>query len=230
MENLKIGIIAEGKSDIAVLYNVLVGLLGINRNQIKPIVPDLTSDETYIDTVKNDPKSFSNWTIVRQNCINKEEIEDFFNDNPRGQDLILIIQIDTAERFEKNYDVHQPSKTKDKDYSENLRKNIILKIDEWLDQSYDNLFYAIAIEETEAWLLTLIDNGKNDTSAYQSPKEKYFRAIQKGRTKKNVLRKKAFEKYDELSRSLRKNKTLKIARKKNKSLDLFCISLEENFE
>lgn len=230
MDNLKVGIIAEGKSDLAVLYNVLVGLLGISRNQIKPIVPELTTDETYIEAVKNDKKSFSNWTIVRQNCIDKEEIDNFFNDNPFEQDLILIIQIDTAERHLKNYEVSEPPKTKDKDYSEKLRLNVITKIKEWLNQPYENLYYAIAIEETEAWMLALHEKKKNDTAEYNKAKEDYFKMLNKTLKKKekNVLTiKDAFVKYNQLSHPFRKNKSLKTARNKNKSLDLFCSSLEE---
>jgi len=232
MDNLRVGVIAEGKSDHAVIANILEGILGIDINeQVQFIVPRLTSDKTYIGAVKNDEKSFSNWTIVRQNCIDKEEIDNFFSDNPLEQDLILIIQIDTAERHLKNYEVTEPPKTKDKDYSENLRENVITKINEWLKQPYENLYYAIAIEETEAWLLALHEKKKSDTSAYNKAKEDYFKMLNKTLKKKekNVLTiKDAFVKYKQLSQSFRKNKTLKVARTKNKSLDLFCGSLEEN--
>jgi len=230
MENLIIGIIAEGKSDHAVIANVLKGTLGIDINtQVQFLVPQLDTDETDLNKGEQNILSFSNWTIVRQQCINKEVINDFFTENPLAENLALVIQIDTAERFLKNYEVTEPPKTKDKDYSETLRENIIIKIKEWLDQPYENLYYAVAIEETEAWLLPLIAKRKNDTSTYLSPKEKYFRELQKDKKMKNVLRKKAFEQYIELSRPLRKNKTLKTARTKNKSLDLFCLSLEEGF-
>ncbi len=232
MDNLRVGIIAEGKSDHAVIANILEGILGIDINeQVQFLVPQLTSDKTYIGAVKNDEKSFSNWTIVRQNCIDKEEIDNFFSDNPLEQDLILIIQIDTAERDLINYEVSEPPKTKDKNYSEKLRLNVITKIKEWLNQPYENLYYAIAIEETEAWILALHEKNKSDTCEYNKAKEAYFKMLNKTLKKKekNVLTiKDAFVKYDQLSRPFRKNRTLKKARNKNKSLDLFCHSLEKD--
>lgn len=231
MDNLKVGLIAEGKSDLAVLYNILECVLGIERSQIKPIAPDLYADETYINKTEIEKNAFSNWTIVKQHCKDKEEIDRFFNENPLGQDLILIIQIDTEERNLKGYEVAEPAKSKTKKYSEILRENVIQKIEEWLEIPYDNILYAITIEETEAWLLALHPDRKNDTADYNDVKAKLFSELNKRLKKKekNILKQKdAFVKYDTLSKSLGKQKVLKTARTKNRSLDLFCASLEEN--
>ncbi len=231
MENLIIGIIAEGKSDHAVIANILKGTLGIDINtQVQFLVPQLNADETDLNRGEQSLLLFSNWTIVRQRCIEREVINEFFEENIFAERLALVIQIDTAERFLENYEVIEPPKTKAQDYSEKLRENVILKINEWLAQPYENLFYAIPIEETEAWLLALHEKKKSDTAEYNKPKEDYFKALNKilKKKEKNVLKiKDEFIKYKNLSWDLRKNKTLKKARSKNKSLDLFCISLEE---
>ncbi len=232
MENLIIGIIAEGKSDHAVIANILKGILDIDiSTQVQFLVPDLSTDEEdFYQQRQQKIASFSNWTIVRQNCIDREIIDDFFNENPSADNLALIIQIDTAERDLINYEVSEPPKTKDKNYSEKLRLNVITKIKEWLNQPYENLYYAIAIEETEAWILALHEKNKSDTCEYNKAKEAYFKMLNKTLKKKekNVLTiKDAFVKYDQLSRPFRKNRTLTKARNKNKSLDLFCHSLEK---
>lgn len=227
-ENLRVGIIAEGKSDHAVIANVLKGVLKIERSQIDFLIPELNTDETDLNSKNPNIKSFSNWTIVKQNCVDKEEINDFFDD-PLDNEKILIIQIDTAERNEKGYEVFEPQKSKAKKYSEELRTNVIQKINQWLNHSYENIFYAITIEETEAWVLALNDQSKNDTGVYLNVKEKYFNEMSKKANKKteNILKQKdAFNKYEKLSKPLSKPRELTKARSKNHSLNLFCTSLE----
>jgi len=234
-EDLRIGIIAEGKSDAAVLTNILRGLLKVDKSQFKYIRPDVYKDETDLNTdaekEKDKEKEFSNWTLVKKECIDKTEIDKFLN-SPFEEERILIIQIDTDVRNLEGYEVFEPKKSKSKKYSEALRANVILKINEWLDESFEDIFYAITIEETEAWLLTLIDKSNNDTDFYLKVKERYFKYINRNATKKmkNVLKNKdAFIKYGSLSQPLSKLKELTKARSKNRSLDLFCYSLNEHF-
>jgi len=230
-----IGIISEGPSDHAVIGNVLKGTLKIDLNtQVQYLSPELYADETELNKGELNILSFGGWTSVKRQCIEKEVINRFFEEYSLVSDnLALVIQIDTAERNLINYEVIDPQKTKNQNYSENLRKNIIIKINEWLNHPYENLFYAIAIEETEAWLLALYEKKKNDTSEYNKPKEecleKVLPRVLKSKEKKVLSYKDEFIKYGNLSRKLRKPKELTKARTKNKSLDLFCLSLEEGF-
>lgn len=231
MEHLIIGIIAEGKSDHAVIANILKGL-GININeQVQFLIPQLNADKTDLNQNRQNVLSFSNWTIVRQHCIDKKAIDSFFEENYLfTENLALIIQIDTAERFLKHYEVIEPPKNNADNYSEVLRENVIAKINEWLGKPYDNLFYAITIEETDAWVLALHEKKNIDTSAYEDPKKQYNKVInhkQKSKKERGILKiKDAFRKNTILSSKLATNKGLKTARKKNRSLDLFCTSLE----
>jgi len=227
MDNLRVGIIAEGKSDHAVIANALKGVLKIDRSQIDFLVPELNKDETDLDNIK----AFSNWTIVKQHCIDKELIEEFFDD-PFENEKILIIQIDTAERNLKGYEIFEPARSKSKKYSEELRENVIQKIKKWLNKPFENICYAIAIEETEAWLLTLFHTKKNDTGEYLNVKSKFNKEINQNTNRKfkNTLKlKDEFIKNDMLSKPLSKQRELKKARAKNRSLDLFCVSLENHF-
>lgn len=235
MENLIIGIIAEGPSDHAVITNILEGTLGININtQIQYLVPQLSKDKTDRRKSEQNILSFSGWTVVRKQCIDKGVIDDFFEVNPLAENLALVIQIDTAERFDENYEVTEPRKSNDNNYSENLRENIIAKIDAWLEMPYENIFYAVAIEETDAWVLALHEKKNVDTSVYEDPKKVYNKFLnhkQRSKKERNILKiKDAFKRNMILSSKLATNKGLRIARTKNKSLDLFCISLEEGLQ
>lgn len=231
MEDLRIGIVAEGKSDAAVITNILKGILKVNKSQFKYILPQVYKDETELNDTAAKKDNFSNWTLVKQACIDENEINEFLN-SQLDEERILIIQIDTAERNLKGYEVLKPEKSKTKKYSAELRTNVIQKINEWLDEPYENIFYAIAIEEIDAWLLTLIHTKKNDTGEYLNVKSKFNKEINKNTNRKfkNLLKlKDAFIKYGGLSEPFSKPKELNKARNKNHSLNLFCASLEGRF-
>ncbi len=139
--------------------------------------------------------------------------------------------MDTAERGEIGYEVHQPDKNQynAEEYCQILRENIIGRIDEWLGGAYkDKVRYAIAIEETEAWILATLIN--TQTSNIVSPKEKLFRILNKslsGRNRLNLRNPDVFNQYLEFSKDLKKQSSLLKAEKNNKSLELFCQSLSD---
>ena len=94
---MRVAIFAEGRSDQAVIQNILKGSLGIDRDDILLIFPENFYDET--DLHSTDINKFSNWTIVKNECETRERISTFFD--IELSDAFAIIQIDTAERFEK---------------------------------------------------------------------------------------------------------------------------------
>jgi len=225
---MRIGIIAEGKSDVAVITNVLKGTVNIDTSDVSPLLPELEYDET--DLYKMRTEQFSNWTLVKKNCKDREKFNMFFN--LVDEEKYIVIQIDTAERFKTGYEITSPDKprTDFKNYSENLRNNVIEKINSWLDNQYsDKLFYAVTIEETEAWILPLYDNFSQDTSKINTPKEKLFSILDKkfSKKQKNKILKNdnKYQQYLQLSKALSKSNFLNAAKQKNKSLDLFCNSL-----
>ncbi len=165
---MKIGVICEGHTDRVVIGNILKGYKGIDLSQIVPLRPDYSRDETDLAEIPAD--SFSNWTIVKKECENRIKIRKFLS--IEGQDIV-IVHIDSAESDE--YGVSKPL-IKDANYSINLRAKIVTKINEWLDgQFQDKIIYAIAIEETEAWILTIYE--KRDSSKSAKPKEKLKRVL-----------------------------------------------------
>ncbi len=224
-----VGLFAEGRGDLAVITNILKGTLNIDRADIRYELPEYEKDQTDLSVMANEQQS--SWTVVKTVCQERQKIDRFF-DNPIEQKAFAVIHLDTAERHLEGYGVMQPAKNAGldiKEYCRQLRTNVVNKINEWLENSHqDKIAYAIAIEETDAWVLTIYDNGKADTSSYQDPKKRLgdeLNRILKPK-EKNILRAKTFEKYDWLSHDFRKKKNLLFYSTKNESLKLFCESLE----
>jgi hypothetical protein len=221
---MKAAIIAEGRGDLAVIANILKGSLGINKSELQFIRSEYEYDQT--DCYQMDDSAFSNWTLVKAECQNKENIQTFLDLNENG---FIVIHVDTAERCEIGYEVLQPLKNEQdpEDYCQILRENIVERIDQWLWGDFkDKVRYAVAIEEIEAWILATYI--VFPTSTIVSPKEKLLYMLNKQLSKKdrNILRHAdVFNKYLELSKGLNKPKSLFNALKQNKSLELFCNSL-----
>ena len=220
-----IGIIAEGKSDLAVITNILRGKSGIDGSEVQYLQPELDYDET--DLHKMSADQFSNWALVRETCIQKRKLSDFFSID---EERFIIIQIDTAEAGEIHYDVERPAKHNNLNYSQELRNNVINKINEWLENQFsEQVFYAIAIEEIEAWVLTIYTDKQVDTCRFTNPKEELYRTLNRKFSKKQkkiLSLKDELIKSDKLSRGFRKSKILNKCIALNESLNLFCESLE----
>ena len=221
-----IGIIAEGKSDLSVIKNILKGKLNIDSSDLQYLQPDMEYDET--DLYNMQSKNFSNWELVKNTCIEKKRLSDFFSIE---ENRYIIIQIDTAEAEEKNYEVMRPVKHNNPNYSAELRKNVVSKINEWLDNQFQGqIFYAIAIEEIEAWVMTIYSNMKTDTARYSDPKIELNKILNRKMSKKE---KKLLSigneliKFDKLSKKFKNRKNLNTYMRLNKSLEIFCKSLEE---
>ncbi len=160
---MKIGVISEGHADRAVIQNIIAGLTGLDRNDIEAIRPIYTTDET--DKAILNTKTFSTWSVVKEECEKRELIDGFLAFE--GQDFV-VIHIDTAEA--EHYGIKRPEK-KSPTYCEDLRALVVQQINSWLKKAMSNeILYAVAIEETDAWILTIYDPHDSTTSA--RPKEK----------------------------------------------------------
>ncbi len=201
---MNIGIIAEGKSDLAVISNVLKGKLAIDKSDIEFLQPELDFDET---DLHNMPKRFSNWELVKRACIERKKLSDFFSVD---EERLIVLHMDTAEAEEKNYGVERPPKRDNIHYSQEMRKNVIGKIDKWLGNQFsEKLFYAIAIEEIEAWVITIYTDKRGDTSKFNDPKKELNRILNRKftRKEKNTLRlDNELLKFDKLSKDFAKKR------------------------
>lgn len=228
---MRVGIIAEGHSDRAVITNILKGLLGINQADIKYIRPQDPDEIDETDLFQMVIEGFSNWTIVRQECIERNKIQDFFDGIENNR--FIIIHLDTDTRFEQGYEVSEPQKENTRIYFTTLRENIKNKINEWLENQFvENIAYAIAIEEIDAWVLAIYGINE-ETGVFSNAKERLLREINKPNLLSKKDRQKIFSKIDDkftfykmLSNDFRKPKKLAHLVRQNLSLKLFCENLE----
>ncbi len=210
---------------MAVISNILKGKIHAGMEDVVYLQPELDFDETDLHNMS--AEQFSNWALVRQTCMEKKKLSDFFSID---EERFIVVHIDTAEAEEINYEVQRPAKHNNPEYSEILRNNVIEKIKEWLENQFGGqIFFAIAIEETEAWVLTIYADRQGDTCRFNDPKKELNRVLNRKLSKKEkrILGYKEFEKFNELSKKFRKLKHLEKYADYNESLKLFCESLEE---
>lgn len=216
---MQVGVIGEGPADLAVLSNLLIGILGIDREQITFLRPELTRDAT--DLHSPGAQHFSNWGLVRQECINREKIREFldspvlFDDDDRR---FVVVQIDTAECH--LYGVARPDRKSD-DYPQELLKRVRAKMEEWLGGTLSGVIRAVAVEETDAWVLALYET--EETDRILDPKKRLEKvASRHGLTWKND----PFQTYRVWSADLRKSRPRAAATEKNHSLRVLVEELK----
>lgn len=213
---MRIGIIAEGRPDQAVLHNIVDSYFKGHEYDVVLLRPDLALDAT--DRKLRDSAAAGGLSRIKKDCEERTLFEEFFILDYKEEDKI-IIQADTAEIDE--YNVIRPNKKED-DYTIILRNNIIQKIkEEWLENNYSaELLFAISIEELEAWILILYEN-RNSTLSI-NPKSRLQRIL----SKQNINSKEEYDNYLDISKGFKKAKILKKCLKHNDSLKLFCDDLE----
>lgn len=243
---MRVGIIAEGKTDQAVIENILRGVFGIDSESIQHIRPSDGADET--DLYRPDLGQYSNNVLVKQDCLERTKIRDFFASPIDEGERLLVIHLDTDEigRGDSILTAARPaeaslpaptSKNSKKKAPatapilDTFRNNVIAEIDGWLEGEFKpQLRYAIAIEETEAWLLALHDD--RDTSDIREPKKAWLKFLHRPNGLSKQERKRLtfdlgpYESAAELSKGFRREKTLRNAARRNRSLHLFVESLK----
>ncbi len=232
------GLIAEGRSDCAVIRNILYGLNLIDTdNDLLFLRPEFEIDATtQSKEIPIKESAFSNWTLVKKDCETTKLKGFLLTDNIFLEERKIILQIDTAECEETGYEVQRPNKNQE-NYSELLRTNVIRKIQEWVTDKevIKDLLYAVCIEEMDAWVHVLYEN--KDTSKSINAKEAFNKCLKKLRTTNKSFAKKEhaiknrtlLEKYDFYSSDFEKiqKKKIKVKIKNNRSLEQFIESLLE---
>lgn len=209
---MRIGVISEGHADRAVIQNIIIGVTGLDTSDFIALRPAYKLDET---DKANNPNTFGSYSLIKKECEDRELIDQFLQ--IEGQDFI-VLHIDTAEA--DNYGITRPDK-KSSSYSADLRSKVIEQINNWLKIDLSsNLLYAIAIEEIDAWLLTIYENKISTSSA--KPKEK----LQNILGKKKVDSTSNYENYFILSKKFSKTKEIKKLLGYNQSLQDFYSEVE----
>lgn len=219
---IKFGLIAEGETDHAVIENVLIGIFNEDiSDQITILQPIRDA------TLSEQARQFGNWYNVFEYCSSEHFIDAF------QQIEYLIIHVDSDVCEEEHFGV---KKTDDENVilpPEKLIFNIIERIKilisdsfgENFTQSYfDRIIFAIAVEETECWLLPL----------YYTDNKKYsvigcLGKLQHEASKKNRILGKAFKtysNYEMLSRPYSKQRILLKKYFENSSLKVFVETVQ----
>ena len=102
---MRVGVIAEGPADFAVVRSILKAVLGLDAADVDSIRPDLQSDETSLHTPS--ARTFSNWEIVKQECIEGASIKAYLA-NIVDEVRLVVVHIDTAECHLPGYGVVRP--------------------------------------------------------------------------------------------------------------------------
>lgn len=224
-----IGIVAEGPADIAVLRNILKGKLGIDRDLTYTIRPELDSDATDLGGRyrAQRPEEYSNWTLVLEECRTRTRIQDFLG-NQIEEESFVVVQIDTAEAHLPGYDVRRPNR-ENADYSSALRAIVLEKMVGLLGPDLAaKVRFAIAVEETDAWVLTIHETqDRRDTGARLNPKERLRQVLTRGRTRQpgRVGSGGEYDLYHAWSSDFRSSRRLDACAARNRSLELFVESL-----
>ena len=209
---MRIGVISEGHADRAVITNILMGASGMDKNDVVPLRPIYNLDET--DKAAISSQTFSSWSVVRKECEERELIDGFLAIG--GQDFV-VIHIDTAEA--DLYGITRPDR-RSSTYCNDLRDLVIKQINTWLKEDIsDELLYAVAIEETDAWILTIYD--QKDSCKSAKPKEKLAKVL----GKMGINSTSDYDNFLTISRKLSKEKEIR----KGKFLTYNC-SLNAFFE
>lgn len=220
---MDVRIIAEGLADRDIIKAIVRAITKAEPENIVGILPSDLVDET--DRYSGD---FSDWYIVLEKIADEEFLAGAMA-TVEG-DFILVVHIDTAERGEKGYDVNVPARSGSVEWSQyaiELRDAVKQKLEVLIPKDYrEHVAYAIAIEETEAWVIPLFESVRQDTAKHAQPKERLGRAIgTDAKLQRHFVNtaKKALD-YQKLGRALVHN--LKQCRSKNHSLNAFCLELE----
>jgi hypothetical protein len=223
-----IGIIAEGTEDQAVIKNIIKGIsksLDLEID-VRSIRPDLKQDET--DKHQNQ-QTIGTFQGVKNACIGidgeREDFEKFFF---LEDSVFMTVQLDTAEIENQDFKFIRPNKNNNLNYSTELRNKVIELIDGWLENNYKNeLLYAIAIEELEAWCLTIYE--KKDSSISANPKNQLMRILSKRNIKiDGNNRANSFE--QKVTKGFRKFKKLNEFMLYNESLEMFVNEVLEQLK
>jgi len=222
---MHVGIIAEGMGDLAVLSNFLKGWLDIDQADITYLRPELRLDET--DLHKMEAQHFSNWGLVLKECEEHQRLLTFLESV--DEERLLVVHLDTAESHRADYPVERPEKERTDllTYTQVLRERVRQALMQRLPETlHTRCHFAIAVEEMDAWVLTLYSTEASDTAAHQDPKKRLEMLLKKDeKLNKKRHQQPTFERYKELSRGFRKRKDIQKCLPKNASLRLFCESL-----
>lgn len=146
---ITIGIISEGRTDQIIIQHVLFGYFAAHRDEleIEPVFPP----ERTADGIAH-----GGWTVLKgwlQSGAHRQVLQ--FRD-------YLVVHVDTDVCEQLGFDVSRrdPETGAPRDVM-TLRAAVIDRLTEWMGRDFcetyrDRLLFAIAVDQTECWLLPLL--------------------------------------------------------------------------
>lgn len=207
-------LIAEGKTDIAVIESILYSVYTDNY-RINPVMPLMDATDTY----RNAPEYFSNWQLVLTYlATNQIRLALAANDY-----LIVHIDTDLGEHPNFGLEISKFGITNDILTIVNSCKQILLsKLDaELTDSERDRIIFAIPVLTTECWLIGLYDlKHQHKPNTINNCEARLHIAV--NRSIKIV---KTYDGYLKLSRNFMKSKITRQVSARVECLNLFLSAL-----
>lgn len=216
------------------MRNILKAALGLDAAEVDSIRPDLQADET--DLNAPDEGVFSNWELVKKECRELTRIVQYLG-SELAEARLVVVQIDAAECELPNFGVVRLDRGRD-DYVSACHEAVVDAIRAWILEGPNAsmqswVVEAVAVEETDAWLLPLYDTERRrDSGTLPNPKERLARCLQvtnrfTQQQRLSILREpETLRRYDALSAPLRKGKELRDVMTRNASLRRFVDALQ----
>lgn len=221
---MRVGIVAEGRGDLAVIARILKGAIGVEEDDVEFLRPEFDRDETDAHAMR--VAQFGNWSLVIAECRERARIREFF-EAPIDEAKLLVVQIDAAECGLPGYDVKRPP-TPD---TEALCESIAGMLRGCLEGEFaGRTCFAIAVEETEAWVLPLYVEDA-DTSQAVNPKGRLEKEINRpnlfsDRDRRKLFAKTEYERMRDVAKALSRRKDLDACANHNVSLRRFVDCLD----
>jgi hypothetical protein len=219
------GLITEGVTDQILLRYWLAGIFDTSDLEVNELQP--LTDAT------DDNMRFGGWVKVLDYC-KSPKLQKAFEHNTH-----IIIQVDTDRCHEKGFEVQRIENGQQLTPSvllEKVREKLehILKIHQGIDfwnQKKENIFFAIAVEETECWLAPLYmpypkDKAMTNNCLYKISKEieaKEKLSLVNNKGKKNP------QTYEKIAKQLRKSRNWEKNYTHNFSLKVFIDEIKMRF-
>lgn len=220
---MRIGIVAEGRGDLGVLTRILKGALEVDEDAVQFLRPEFDVDET--DSYAMAAGRRSNWSLVLDECRERQRMREFLGaqtDEPR----VLVVHVDAAECGLPGFDVERPAPPSATKLCERIERMILGLLE---DEFASSLCLAIAVEESEAWVLPLyVSDG--DTCLIADPKKRLERELNRSnlfsdRDRRRLFARPEYELMREVAKGLAKRRVLEEAANRNASLRRFVDGL-----
>ena len=210
-------LIAEGKTDLYVIENILVGLLGEDNIDVIDLSPLRNAKAN---------ENFSNWEKVLEYCTQPEFAQAFQTEG------FVVIQIDTDVSEQKGFEVFKYRGNIEKELTviqlvEKVKEKIIAEkiTNEIYEQHKDRIIFAIAVDSIECWLLPLYFEKESDKSQILNCLDRLNRGLAKQNLATISVNKDPYH-YNSLSLPYTKSKTLQSCYTENPSLYFFVEELK----